>query len=72
MKTISLNISDSDYKLLGLDSQQIDFKDLKKFIYKVNFLSALKKCQKVAKESGLAEMTMEEINEEVRAVRENA
>ena len=72
MKTITISISEREFEEFGFQSDSLSFKD---FLDKINreiAKKALLSCHKIAKETGLSELTMDEINSEIKAVREIA
>ena len=72
MVTLSVSIEESDFLKLGLKENKISFSDLREKISIEYARTALAKCQEIAEETGLSDMTMDEINAEIRAVRDNA
>ena len=70
MLTLEVNISDKDFKNYNLDSNKIDFTELVKRIDAENAKIALKNCLKIAKETGLDKLTEEEINFEIKQLRD--
>lgn len=72
MRTLTVSIDDSEYSRLGLKDNKISFAELKEKISIENAGTALKKCHRIAKETGLSRLTPEEIDAEIRAVRNNA
>ncbi|MCR9017359.1 MULTISPECIES: hypothetical protein [Cyclobacteriaceae] len=70
MKTIQVKVSEKDLEKYNLDSDPII--DFKLLVEKINLdfaRKALEECQNIAKEVGLAELTLEEIDAEIKAVR---
>jgi len=72
MKTLSVSISDVDYKKFGLKKDALSFNDFIDIVNRKMAQETLKECVKQAKKYGLDKMTMDEIDAEVKAVRENA
>jgi hypothetical protein len=73
MKTLTITISDKEYGVFGLKKQALSYAKLYKLIETQIMRKAMDKCLYYAEKYGLSEMTMDEITEEVRAVRrENA
>ena len=72
MRTLNVSISDIEYNKFGLKDEKLTFTDF------INIVSAeltrqnLKKSLELAEKYGISEMTMDEITEEVNAVRKNA
>jgi hypothetical protein len=71
MKTIRLNIQDEDFVDLGLEpeTQQLDYDDLVRKIKVKLAKEAMLKSLELAKEAGLSDLTIEEINSEIDALR---
>jgi len=70
MRRIQIKISESDYLRYNLGSQELKFTEL---VEKINLEFAKKsliECNEIAQKAGLSEMTMEEIDAEIRAVRD--
>jgi len=72
MRTLNVSISDSEYSMYGIKTNRLTFSDIVNLVNRQQFRAHLKKSVELAKECGLSEMTMEEIDAEVKAVRENA
>jgi hypothetical protein len=72
MRTLTVSINEAEYLKLGLKDNKISFSELKEKIGIEHARTALAKCHKIARETGLANMTMDEINGEIQAVRKNA
>lgn len=72
MKTITVSISENEFQSFGFKSDSIVFKELLEKISTELARKALARCHKIAKETGLSEMTLEEINAEIKEVRKNA
>ena len=70
MLTLEVNISDKDFKNYHLDSNKIDFSELVKRIDAENAKIALKNCLRIAEETGLDKLTEEEINFEIKQLRD--
>jgi hypothetical protein len=69
MRTLTVSINDAEYLKLGIKDDKISFSELKEKISIEYARSALEKCHKIARETGIADMTMAEINAEIKAVR---
>jgi len=69
MRNIQLKISESDFQKYKLDKEEIKFTDLVEKISLEYARKAVLQCNQIAKEKGLSEMTLEEINAEINAVR---
>lgn len=72
MRTLNVSISDNEFNKFGLKQNDFTFSDLIKLIRKELMRENLKKCIELAEKYGLSKMTMDEISEEVKAVRRNA
>jgi hypothetical protein len=70
MKQVNIQISEMDYIKYGLSNTSIDFKDLLNKIRIELAKEALKKCQELAGNAGLSSMSMEDINQEIKIVRD--
>lgn len=70
MQTILIKISNSDFQKYNLKSREIKFTDLVDLISREYARKALLECNEIAKQEGLSEMTMDEINAEIKAVRD--
>jgi hypothetical protein len=69
MRNIQLQISESDFQKYKLDKSEIKFTDLVEKISLEYARKAVLQCNQIAKEIGLSDMTLEEINAEINAVR---
>jgi hypothetical protein len=69
MKTLTIEINDLDYSKLGLNEGALTFNDLKEKISIEYAKEALLKCNQIARETGLAALTLEEINAEIKELR---
>ncbi len=69
MRTIQIKVSETDFQKYNLGSKEIKFTDLVEMISKELMRQNLNKCVELAEKYGLSSMTMDEINEEVKAVR---
>ncbi len=69
MKTLSINITEKEFDQFGFPSEKMSFEEMIKLIKKKMVREALEKTRTAAEEAGIDDMTMEEINEEIRAVR---
>jgi hypothetical protein len=72
MRTLTVSINEAEYLKLGLKDDKISFSELKEKISIEYARAALAKCHKISRETGLVNMTMDEINAEIQAVRKNA
>ena len=72
MRTLSISISDLEYNRFGLKADKLSFSEFVDIISKELAKQTLDDCVQLAEKYGLSKMTMEEITEEVKAVRKNA
>jgi len=70
MKTIQLKISNTDIQKYNIRSKEIKFSDLVDLISKEYARKSLIECNEIAEKEGLSSMTMEDINAEIKAVRD--
>lgn len=69
MQTLQIKISNTDIQKYNLENKEIKFTDLVDLINKEYARKALLECNEIAKQVGLSKMTMDEINAEIKAVR---
>lgn len=62
MITLTVSIDETEYSKLGFKKNKISFAELKERISIEYAKTALSKCHKIAKDTGLSDMTIEEIN----------
>lgn len=70
MKTLSISISEKDFNKYGFSDENLSFEEL---IEKINVelaRQALLRAQEIAEQTGLSQMTLDEINAEIQAVRD--
>jgi predicted CopG family antitoxin len=72
MRTLSVSISDIEYKKFGLTKEQISFSDFIELVSKELMRQNLNKSIELANKYGLSKMTMDEITNEVKIVRKDA
>ena len=72
MRTLNIAISDIEYNKFGLKSDQLTFTDFVDMVSRELSRQTLSKCVDLAERYGLAQMTIDEISAEVKAVRANA
>lgn len=72
MKTLNVSISEIEYTKFGLKSDSLTFTDFIDIVSRELTRQNLNKCVELADRYGLSKMTMEEITDEVKAVRRNA
>ncbi len=69
MQTIQVEISDKDFQLYNLEGREIKFTDLVNKISVEYARRSLLECNQIAEQVGLSKMTLDEINAEIKAVR---
>ncbi len=72
MRTLQVSISDIEYNKFGLKADELTFSDFIEIVSQELTLQNLDKCLELADKYGLSKMTMDEITDEVKAVRQNA
>ncbi len=72
MRTLNVSISDAEFNQFGLQQNEVTFTNLITLIRRQLMRENLNKCLELAGKYGLSKMTMDEISEEVKAVRRNA
>lgn len=72
MRTFNVSISEVEYSKFGLKEEKLTFSDFIDLISKELARQNLNKSLELADKYGIAKMTMEEITNEVKAVRKNA
>lgn len=70
MKNLSVAISNDDFYKFGINKEKIDFLELVQLIKNEISKQNLSFVTEIAEKYGLSEMTMDEINAEVKAVRD--
>lgn len=71
MKTVQLKVSETDFLKYNLDNEsEMNFSDLVEKISLEYARQALLECNEIAQQVGLSEMTLDEINAEIQAVRD--
>lgn len=72
MKTLNISISDFEYRKFGLKDENLSFNELLEILsrefYKLNLLKSVE----LAEKYNISQMTIDEITDEVKAVRKNA
>jgi hypothetical protein len=69
MKTLSVSISDLEYNQFGISNDRLSFTEFVDIVNKEITKQALNKCIQLAERYKLSRMSMDEISEEVKAVR---
>jgi hypothetical protein len=72
MRTLNISISDIEFNKFGIKTDKLNFTDLIDLVSKELTRQNLNKCLELAEKYGLSKMTMDEITNEVKAVRSNA
>jgi hypothetical protein len=72
MKTLNVAISDIEYSRFGIPDERMNFTDFIELVGRELTRQNLNRCVALAEKYGLSTMTMEEITNEVKAVRQNA
>ncbi|WP_373512281.1 hypothetical protein [Persicitalea sp.] len=72
MKTLKVSISDIEYNKFGIKKDELSFTDFIDMVSRELTRQNLEKCVELAEKHGLSKMTMDEITEEVKAVRRDA
>jgi len=71
MRTLNVSISDIEYNKFGLKEERLTFTDFIDLVTKELTRQNLSKCIELADKYGISKMTMDEITNEVKAVRKN-
>ncbi|GGE44642.1 hypothetical protein [Psychroflexus planctonicus] len=69
MKSVNIQISDFEFNQLGLNKNTLSFSELVDIIGKKITKQTLEKSIQLSNKCGLSEMTMQEINDEIKACR---
>jgi hypothetical protein len=72
MRTINISISDIEFIKFGIKSENLNFTEFIELVTKELTRQNLNKSIELAEKYGIAKMTMEDITNEVKAVRGNA
>jgi len=72
MKTLNIAISDIEYSKFSIPNLQLNFTDFIDIISRELMRQNYDRCIELSEKYGLSSMTMEEITNEVNAVRRNA
>lgn len=70
MRTVQVKVSETDFQKYNLGNGEIKFTDLLEAIHREYARKALLECNEIAERVGLSKMTMDEINAEIKAVRD--
>lgn len=69
MKSVNIQISDFEFNQLGLNKSTLSFSELIEIIGKKITKQTLEKSIQLSNKYGLSKMTMEEIDDEIKAYR---
>jgi hypothetical protein len=72
MRTLKVSISDLEYNQFGIPNDQISFTDLIDLVNRELSRQTLNNTVKLAEKLGLAKLSMDDITDEIKAVRKNA
>ena len=72
MRTLNVSISDIEYNKFGLKEEKLTFTDFIEIVTKELTRQNLSRCLELTDKYGISKMTMDEITNEVKAVRKNA
>jgi hypothetical protein len=72
MRTLNISISDIEYNKFGLKEEKLTFTEFIDLVSKELTRQNLNKSIELAEKYGISKMTMDEITNEVKAVRKNA
>lgn len=72
MKTLNVSISDIEFNKFGLKKEKLSFSELLEIVNKELVKLNLKKSVELAEKYNLSKLLMDEISDEVKAVRKNA
>ncbi|HAI77283.1 MAG TPA: hypothetical protein DCM08_13680 [Microscillaceae bacterium] len=70
MRTIQIKVSETDFQKYNLGDEDIKFTDLVEAIHREYARQALLACNEIAEKVGLSNMSMDEINAEIKATRD--
>jgi hypothetical protein len=69
MRTLNVSISDMEFNNLGIKNENITFTEYTELVRREVMRNNLNNCLALAEKYGLSSMTMNEINEEIKSVR---
>lgn len=69
MRTLNITISDVEYNKFGIKEDHLSFTEFLDIVSNELAKQTLDECVELAEQYGLSKMTMDEITEEVKAVR---
>ena len=69
MRTLNISISDMEFNNLGIKNENITFTEFTELVRREVMRNNLNNCLALAEKYGLSSMTINEINEEIKLVR---
>jgi predicted ATP-dependent endonuclease of OLD family len=72
MRTLNISISDIEYTKFGIRTEKLNFTEFVELVSRELMRQNIDKCLELAEKYGISKMTMDEITNEVKAVRQNA
>ncbi len=72
MKTLNISISELEFDKFGIKKDHLTFTEFIDIVSKEISRQTLHKCVELSEKYGLSKMTMDDITNEVKAVRQNA
>ena len=69
MRTLNVSISDMEFNKLGIKNENMTFTEFTELVRREVMRNNLNNCVALAEKYGLSSMTMNEINEEIKLVR---
>lgn len=72
MRTLNISISDTEYNQFGIKSDKLSFSELVDIVNRKLLKANLQKTVELAEKYKLSKMSIEEISNEVKAVRKSA
>ncbi len=69
MRTAQIKVSETDYQKYNFNKGEVKFNDLVELINQEYAKNALQQCNDIAKQVGLSALSLDEINAEIKAVR---
>ncbi len=69
MRTLNVSISDMEFNNLGIKNENITFTEFTELVRREVMRNNLNNCLALAEKYGLSSMTMNDINEEIKLVR---
>jgi hypothetical protein len=70
MRTIQIKVNETDCQKYKFGSRELKFTELVEMISREYARQALLECNEIAEQVGLSKMTMDEIDAEIKAVRD--